>query len=1291
MTTDTSLDDANLVQAVKELLINSTDHLKEARRNENEEDLLMSLESRDKNFDKRELVRIIRSQIDDNLGPAIDREIERYNDNKARPNVAGRITDSVLNTSEFQALSDQLKLELQNACDILHDNSDDEFADVGLVNVNTRTRKHDVLYSETESSLGEGSSLNQSNCNILFVSQEQLVNLARQLSQPSIEERKQAMHSFLQIPTADIGSLHGWNDVSRPLLDAMSDPDDDLWKMCMKFISRGLSTSAEFTKEVYAILIDYISSFFAPSSHMSTLPPDIDLSLNQIQRLLKAVRLMNEFQRHIPQYWVRIANNFIERILRKTFDLLTLPPLSRTGITPLHIVSLLDSKAQWFVCWMHGFISRQPFFELLKKHRVVVEQAVKIIYQAANLGPKRTNVKRLAATPRLGQFVYSRVEIDAAFLIHSICFMSKLLKFKIGRKMFPFDLPESEKSLSLQQFIISVLNIVIQWDMKLANTLPDLALDMLKNLVGDTNCAECCVCNDEVMSSIMAPFAAMLEQSEGYKVSDQALLRLTEILSVIASSTAGRLKLLYGEKGQRLNRVRSAPAHILAQVVHKSLIDELDVKRSNAVISNILYVCRQIYSTQEGLLMLSSYKLHQSINSSWRDALRNLDDAPTPTNSDDGDLDEQKSDKNLIFWEDNLRDNLLSMAATPNGVLLLHQTGALEECVCYMHKRLVKNLQVSKMEKFGYGFMLSQIAATAPGIRAVLDKTDYVKRLCIKLWKEIECVDDSYIFRPKPWQITPISKYALKPFNNLLAITSSFASVYENLYKKELPVQARYSLRDLPTSIEGLLDRLVFIDANEKRQALFKYEESHVLGLRWLSVMVSCLDTMLLLQTQYRFDEILIKEQNANVVTVQQQNDVTKETHIFDMLSSERSHILVRALALGGPTERILPPRERISDMSLREKKEVEIYPPVCSMALPKNYLPQIDIKVKSLDTDLWNFLNETKKQKVDEIWLEKAQSLVFSALTTKPDTLHTSCIREILDRAAHMIIYDADDAIFPAIDFVEGDKTDSSSTDNSIKNFKLPIMQENGIRLLTKYGQRLKLLQSGDAINEKLIFLMKKCGYFLQQQQKPCSPNALKWVVRPKPPCDWFVGVLFLIFSGNGERTWKLLQQISCSALSSYVWPNRLHRSIHLPVSIVESGMGPLHYIVCQRIDLIVHAELPQVASAFKMSGLASSLICEQWIRQSFLNYMDWTDITHYVALIVLFGVDYIVYVCVAVFKHLQKEILENCHSYTLLVYLKEEPFKGFRISDYMQYMKNLEQKYRQTIRQSLRMIGQP
>lgn len=52
MTTDVTPDDPNLIQAVKELLINSTSQLKASRRNENEEDFLMSLEAKDKNFDK---------------------------------------------------------------------------------------------------------------------------------------------------------------------------------------------------------------------------------------------------------------------------------------------------------------------------------------------------------------------------------------------------------------------------------------------------------------------------------------------------------------------------------------------------------------------------------------------------------------------------------------------------------------------------------------------------------------------------------------------------------------------------------------------------------------------------------------------------------------------------------------------------------------------------------------------------------------------------------------------------------------------------------------------------------------------------------------------------------------------------------------------------------------------------------------------------------------------------------------------------------------------------------------
>ena len=45
-------------------------------------------------------------------------------------------------------------------------------------------------------------------------------------------------------------------------------------------------------------------------------------------------------------------------------------------------------------------------------------------------------------------------------------------------------------------------------------------------------------------------------------------------------------------------------------------------------------------------------------------------------------------------WEDTLRDNLLNFASSAKGLLLLQQTGAMNECMSYMYARYEKKLQV---------------------------------------------------------------------------------------------------------------------------------------------------------------------------------------------------------------------------------------------------------------------------------------------------------------------------------------------------------------------------------------------------------------------------------------------------------------------------------------------------------------------------------------------------------------------------------------------------------------------
>ena len=59
-------------------------------------------------------------------------------------------------------------------------------------------------------------------------------------------------------------------------------------------------------------------------------------------------------------------------------------------------------------------------------------------------------------------------------------------------------------------------------------------------------------------------------------------------------------------------------------------------------------------------------------------------------------------------------------------------------------------------------------------------------------------------------------------------------------------------------------------------------------------------------------------------------------------------------------------------------------------------------------------------------------------------------------------------------------------------------------------------------------------------------------------------------------------------------------------------------------------------------------------WLKQCFWNYMDWSDICHYIVICLVMGVDYQVYICVAIFKHLQREIMSRLQTQDLIMLLK-------------------------------------
>ncbi|XP_072017190.1 protein broad-minded-like [Amphiura filiformis] len=549
----------------------------------------------------------------------------------------------------------------------------------------------------------------------------------------------------------------------------------------------------------------------------------------------------------------------------------------------------------------------------------------------------------------------------------------------------------------------------------------------------------------------------------------------------------------------------------------------------------------------------------------------------------------------------------------------------------------------------------------------------------------------------------PNDRASSKFFTSLMNLLSAFPAVYEVLAEKELENKESYTFREVPDTIIGLLDRLVMVNTRSKVHSLFNEEQSQVFGLRLLSVMTCCLDTLLLLECQYKIWDMLLQGQEHNKTT-------DGDGFIVDMLSIERNHILVRSYVIGGPSERRLPCRDL-------EKASDDPYPwPLfASFPVPKEYTTTISrpSAIKQ-DTDLSKLLSKSQSStpsaanskewlqkcqtayyKVMSIrhesvtnrgmykhpppsvanskeWLQKCQTAYCKVMSIRHESVTNRVITDLLDKVITHTLMVPQNEIFPL--------KPCKVTDSALKGQKLTDLQMLGIKMVIRYGQHLKLISNSSDATENLTLLLKKCRYYFRTQQRSMD-SEIRCLQGDYTGHDWFVSTVFLLMAGNRDKAWSFLHNFSSVLASGYLWMPRLHASTHLPVELAVSGIHPVFSTTGYNVELILQTEVPHVYSAFRMSGYTPSQICQHWLRQCFWNYLDWQEICHYMTICIVMGIDYQVYLCVAILRYLEPDILLNTQQQKLQVFLKENGIKRFCVGHHMEYMKELETKFRNTV----------
>ncbi|CAN9507510.1 unnamed protein product [Ophioblennius macclurei] len=1283
-------EEAELQTLLKQLLRSVQDRMSSAPSVECAEEILLHLEETDKNFHNYNFVKFLRQHVEKSLGSLVEEETKNFARGEAQHAAIGpghdalvhAVTRRTKDSAEYQWMMQTLKTSMVTVVESLVNKFEED-----------QLRKEKLRHqSNTDNCSDSDSSFNQS---YAFIRQEQLQVLVEKLdvSKPK-QVRWEALHALCCAPPSDVLSCESWRSLRCNLSVALSEADSELGDLVLQFFSRSFSSCPlNVTQEIYTSLGQSVESSF--SCQAPTFPSGssiLDVEAPLIARLLKQIRLMNDFQKEVTTFWIRYPEKYMEEVVEATFSMLTLHQDQGSSrperlLEPVHLLALLDVKATWFNKWMHGYYSRTVVLRLLqRKYRSLVVGALQqcVRYsEACGCFPE----DEAAATPlqRHGsaqRSTYSGRELEYAYFVHSLCILGKTLIYANGRKLFPVKMRKHKEPLGLTELVIILIKILYRCpktrpsDASHTDILSpsSLVMELLWMLCERDECAAECLHQDIVMETLLEPLMGLLQGQQIRLNSPAATLTLVaDILARVANTDGGLSLFLYKKNVVWNHGERTSAAHVIVHFTLRllgkdpPLREGMELHRS-AMCGAFIFVCRQMYNTCEGLQVLLPYGLHRAASAAWRQTISLSERVPTPVPgaSAGGSTHDSQS---MLVWEETLLDSLLNFAATPKGFLLLQQTGATAECVCYMFSRFTRKLQVSRCEKFGYGVMVTQVAATAPGVQA-LHASGLIRALVVELWSVLECGgDDVRVVRPKPTPMEPIDRSCLKSFVSLVNILSSSRSLFELLARQSLANRREYPLREVPTSVPDLIDRLVALNSDVKIQSLFHYEQSHTFGLRLLSVLCCSLDSFLLLESQYNISSMLLQGQRENRVD----RDNNQGDVMIDSLSVERNHVLVRVGVVGGPSERRLPPR------ALQEGECPYPWPMFCSYPLPACYtLDCREPQHSSRDSEIGAFLSSPEEN--EENWTDACRNHFCRAVTSNPNTLTGEVLADLLEEAVARLSRSTAECFFsPARYKVE---------ERSVKNITLSSVEQLGVLTCLRYGRNLKLLREEDA--HELTALMKHVKTFLSNQRVRMSSQLIT-LQDSYPGHDWLVSTVFLVMGGDSKRSLSLLLNLSTLLTSAFVWPARIHASVHLPREVCESGIPPVYWCSAHYVEMLLKAEVPLVHSAFRMSGFTPSQMCLHWLTQCFWNHLDWTEICLYLLTCVLMGPDYQVYMCVSVLRHLEPDILQHTQNQELQVFLKEEPIRGFRLGDHMDFMVGLEQRYRSVVLANMRTILDP
>ncbi|KAJ3147472.1 hypothetical protein HDU89_005295 [Geranomyces variabilis] len=908
-------------------------------------------------------------------------------------------------------------------------------------------------------------------------------------------------------------------------------------------------------------------------------------------------------------------------------------------------------------------------------------------------------------------------DLEYVHFLHVLVMVGKLSVFDAGRKCFPIDLTEALGSgivpalkdilgssfgsadkttkadaASAALSLPALTNILIRLmchcprttfsmyaeeDRSRGQTLEVLKLSrfivrLLREITLADKTFDQRLLNSTVLHELLEPLRLATSEKKGLtEVDPESLLDVAETLSNIAATDAGRNYLLKQETVPIPHPTSAIPAAKgkakITSAVHPSILEAVasfvqstvkagPVSREQVkVLGGFVFLLRQLYRTCEGLRHLQRHDLHMTLATTLNDGawLAGPDNVA------------QTGESLSKKWHPMAVDNLLNFAGTPKGVLLLQLSGSMNPCVVHMAHRYKKKMQVSKCDKFGYGFLVSQISTTYSGMQA-LYSSGLFKLFFSDMWALLEHDDTVSVAVP---HIEPLDDHlAKKLVGNLLKILASFPGLVA-IVEAEREIEGRDTLHFLMKS--------VLLGENEGKgdaASPGRYDESQLIALMILMLATSSLDSYILLQERYKFRESLLSTQTPARAA---EGCLDSSPQVIDETSLLRKFIFVATHAMGGPGERRLPPTnlaEALAEPTISAAHAMAEY----NMPKPLNTKPgPAFAEVQKELTGLLGKVSNAAK------WLAQVKESVTKGITksspeSKTQSRHVfKLLPRILAAVTKLPEADRSPIGWTAVRVPKAAAGITTAWADS------PTHDEIGLALTARYAHRHLPHQTEDQLRASLAQVLQKARALICPQQ--AAPQTTLTSV-PFSGHDWFLSTVFILLDGHVSNTVDFLTHVAGYMPSMYLWPQRAHRSRLLNPNRMDIPL--LYSTCCHMVEYIAEAELPTLFSAFTLSGCTPSQITQRWMRELFWNTLPLEQVASYLLLALTFGSDYQIYFCVALLAHVAPRVLLATRDHELITFLHEAEAVGatFDAGEHLGLMKELEVKYRGIVMEEMR-----